>query len=103
MQHHRFHYARDLQALDLLEQEIAAFKRHTTPSGKMGFDAESGSHDDLIFAIGIPLILGEWRFRFAETLDYSESIDAAAYRHHPVNPDGFGYLAESDGYEFGRR
>jgi len=54
MQHRRFDYAPDLQALPLLEEEIAAFKRHTSPSGKTGFDAEQGAHDDLICAVGIP-------------------------------------------------
>jgi hypothetical protein len=63
MQHHRFDYAPDLPALPLLQQEIASFKRHTTSSGKTGFDAESGSHDDLICAICIPLIIGEWRYK----------------------------------------
>jgi len=61
MQHRRFDYAPDLQALPLLEQEIAAFKQHLTPSGKTTFDAESGAHDDLICAICIPLMIGEWR------------------------------------------
>lgn len=63
MQHRRFDYAPDLQALPLLEQEISSFKQHLTPSGKTGFDAESGAHDDLICAICIPLIIGEWRYR----------------------------------------
>lgn len=63
MQHHRFDYAPDLQALPLLEEEISSFKQHLTPSGKTGFDAESGAHDDLICAICIPLIIGEWRYR----------------------------------------
>lgn len=63
MQHKRFDYAPDLQALPLLEQEIASFKYHLTPSGHTGFDAESGAHDDLICAVCIPLIIGEWRFR----------------------------------------
>jgi len=63
MQHKRFDYAPDLQALPLLEKEIASFKYHLTPSGHTGFDAESGAHDDLICATCIPLIIGEWRFR----------------------------------------
>lgn len=63
MQNHRFDYAPGLEALPLLEQEIANFKYHLTPSGHTGFDAQSGSHDDLICAICIPLIIGEWRFR----------------------------------------
>ena len=62
MQHRRFDYAPDLQALPLLEEEIAAFKRHTTVSGKNSFDAEAGAHDDLICAICIPLIVGELRY-----------------------------------------
>jgi hypothetical protein len=65
MQHRRFDYAPDLQALPLLEQEIAAFKRHTTSSGHTGFDAESGAHDDLICACCIPLIIAEMQFRKA--------------------------------------
>ncbi len=62
MQHHRFDYAPDLQALALLEQEIAVFKYHLTPSGKATFNAEEGHHDDLINCIAIPLIIGEWKF-----------------------------------------
>lgn len=61
MQHRRFDYASDIETLPLLEQEIASFKRHLTPSGKNTFDAESGAHDDLICAVAIPLIIGEWR------------------------------------------
>lgn len=63
MQHKRFDYAPDLEALPLLEKEIASFKYHLTPSGHTGFDAEQGAHDDLICAVCIPLIIGEWRFR----------------------------------------
>jgi len=62
MQHRHFDYAPDLQTLPLLEQEIASFKQHLTPSGKTTFDAESGAHDDLICACCIPLIIGEWRY-----------------------------------------
>lgn len=62
MQHRRFDYAPDLQALHLLEQEITSFKYHLTPSGRTGFDAEQGAHDDLICAICIPLIIGEWQY-----------------------------------------
>jgi len=65
MQHRRFDYSPDLQALPLLEQEISSFKRHLTPSGKNTFDAEAGEHDDLICAICIPLIIGEWQYRKA--------------------------------------
>ena len=63
MQHHRFDYAPDLQALPLLEQEISSFKRHTSQSGHVGFDAEAGQHDDLICSCCIPLIIGEWQYR----------------------------------------
>jgi hypothetical protein len=63
MQHRRFDYSPDLQALSLLEREISSFKYHLTPSGHTGFDAESGEHDDLICAIAIPLIVGEWKFK----------------------------------------
>ena len=67
MQHHRFDYAPDIKALPLLEEEIARFQRHQTASGRDGYDAESGAHDDLICAVAIPLIIGEWRFRKAPT------------------------------------
>lgn len=63
MQHKRFDYAPDLEALPLLEKEISSFKYHLTASGHAGFDAESGAHDDLICACCIPLIIGEWRFK----------------------------------------
>lgn len=62
MQHKRFDYAPDLEALPLLEKEISSFRYHLTPSGHAGFDAEAGAHDDLICAICIPLIIGEWRY-----------------------------------------
>lgn len=67
MQHRRFDYAPDLRALPLLEEEIASFKRHTSPSGKTGFDAEVGAHDDLICSICIPLIIGELQYRKEQT------------------------------------
>lgn len=63
MQSKRFAYAKNLAALPQLEKEIASFKYHLTSSGHASFDAESGSHDDLICAICIPLIIGEWRYR----------------------------------------
>jgi len=63
MQHKRFGYAPDLAALPLLEKEIGSFKYHLTSSGHASFDAESGAHDDLICAICIPLIIGEWQYR----------------------------------------
>lgn len=62
MQHRRFDYAPGLEALPLLDQEIANFKYHLTPSGHTGFDAEQGAHDDLICATCVPLIIGEWRY-----------------------------------------
>lgn len=62
MQHKRFDYAPDLEALPLLEKEIASFKYHLTPSGHTSFDAEQGAHDDLICATCIPLIIGELEF-----------------------------------------
>jgi len=65
MQHRRFDYASDLQALPLLEQEISAFKYHLTASGHTSFDAESGAHDDLICAVCIPLIIAEWKYNRA--------------------------------------
>jgi hypothetical protein len=62
MQHRRFDYAPDLEALPLLMKEIESFKYHLTASGHTGFDAEQGAHDDLICAVCIPLIIGEWRY-----------------------------------------
>jgi hypothetical protein len=67
MQHRRFDYAPDLQALPLLEEEIASFKRHTSPSGRTGFDAEQGSHDDLICAVCIPLVIAEIVYKNEQT------------------------------------
>jgi hypothetical protein len=63
MQSRRFGYAPDLAALPQLEREIGAFKYHQTSSGHTSFDAEVGEHDDLICAICIPLIIGEWQYR----------------------------------------
>jgi len=63
MQHRRFDYAADLQALHLLEEEISNFQYHQTASGHIGMDAAPGKHDDLICAICIPLIIGEWKYR----------------------------------------
>ena len=61
MQHKRFDYAPDLQAIELLEEEIANFKYHLTPSGHITMDAVPGKHDDLISSVAIPLKIGEWR------------------------------------------
>ena len=63
MQSKRFAYATDLAALPQLEREIGGFKYHLTSSGHASFDAEVGEHDDLICAICIPLIIGEWQYR----------------------------------------
>lgn len=68
MQHRRFDYSPDLQALAALEQEINSFKRHLTSSGKTTFDAEAGAHDDLISAVCIPLIIGEWHYNNPDTI-----------------------------------
>jgi len=62
MQHRRFDYAQDLEALPLLEKEIASFKYHLTAAGHIGMDAESGAHDDLLCAVAIPLIIAEWKY-----------------------------------------
>ena len=62
MQNKRFDYAPDLEALPLLEKEIASFKYHLTAAGHTGFDAEQGAHDDLICATCIPLVVGELEF-----------------------------------------
>ena len=63
MQRGRFGYASDLEMLPQLEKEIDSFKYHLTSSGHTGFDAEVGAHDDLICAVCIPLIIGEWQYR----------------------------------------
>lgn len=63
MQTKRFGYAKDLAALPQLEKEISSFKYHLSSAGHASFDAEPGAHDDLICAICIPLIIGEWQYR----------------------------------------
>jgi hypothetical protein len=68
MQHRRFDYAPDLEALPLLEKEIGSFKYHLTASGHTGFDAEQGAHDDLICAMCIPLIIGEWQYNHGQKI-----------------------------------
>ena len=75
MQRKRFDYSPGLEALPLLNQEISSFKYRLTPSGHTGFDAEVGAHDDLICAICIPLIIGEWQFPVPPEYDRDESID----------------------------
>lgn len=59
----RFEYLRTLAMLPELDKEIASFKYHLSASGHASFDAEPGAHDDLICAICIPLIIGEWQYR----------------------------------------
>ena len=73
MQRKRFDYSPGLEALPLLNQEIASFKYHLTSSGHTGFDAEAGAHDDLICAICIPLIIGEWQFQVPPEYDSDDS------------------------------
>jgi hypothetical protein len=46
---------------------------HLTPSGHAGFDAETGAHDDIICAICIPLIIGEWQFPEPPEYDSDDS------------------------------
>ena len=75
MQRKRFDYSPGLEALPLLQQEIASFKYRLTASGHTGFDAEVGAHDDLICAICIPLIIGEWQFQVSPEYDSDDSID----------------------------
>jgi len=75
MQRKRFDFSPGLEALPLLQQEIASFKYHLTASGHTGFDAEVGAHDDLICAICIPLIIGEWQFPVPPEYDRDDSID----------------------------
>ncbi len=75
MQRGRFDYSPGLDALPLLQQEIASFKYHLTASGHTGFDAEVGAHDDLICAICIPLIIGEWQFPVPPEYERDESPD----------------------------
>ena len=81
MQRKRFDYSPGLEALPLLQQEIGSFKYHLTASGHTGFDAEVGAHDDLICAICIPLIIGEWLFQVPPEYDSNDSIDL--YRDVP--------------------
>ena len=81
MQRKRFDYSPGLEALPLLQQEISSFKYHLTASGHTGFDAEVRAHDDLICAICIPLIIGEWQFPVPPEYDSDDSIDL--YRDVP--------------------
>ena len=74
MQHRRFDYASNLQALPLLEEEIKDFQYHATPSGHIGMDAKQGAHDDLISAIAIPLIIGEWKYRRGKVTPRENSL-----------------------------
>ena len=75
MQRKRLDYSPGREALPLLQQEIASFKYHLTPSGHTGFDAEVGAHDDLICAICIPLIIGEWQFPVPPEYDSNDGSD----------------------------
>jgi hypothetical protein len=84
MQHRRFDYAADLQALPLLEQEIGSFKQHLTPAGKTTFNAESGAHDDLLCAIAILLIIGEWQFNHGPKIEYNIPKNAIAGRPYTL-------------------
>ncbi len=81
MQRKRFDYSPGLEALPLLQQEISSLKYHLTASGHTGFGAEVGAHDDLICAIRIPLIIGEWQFLVPQEYDRDDSIDL--YRDVP--------------------
>jgi len=94
MQHRRFDYAPDLQALPLLEQEISSFKRHTSSSGHMGFDAEQGAHDDLICATCIPLIIAEWLYRKQPT---GPLVFSGAKRTPPWKQSGSGASSRGGG------
>jgi hypothetical protein len=78
MQRKRFCYSPGLEALPLLQQEIASFKYHLTPSGHTGFDAEVGAHDDLICAICIPLIIGEWWFEVLPEFEQDSEVSYEA-------------------------
>jgi hypothetical protein len=64
MQHKRFDYASDLQALPLLEDEIINFKYHMSASGHASMDAAQGKHDDLLTSIVIPCAIGEFYLKF---------------------------------------
>jgi hypothetical protein len=75
MQRKRFCYSPGLEALQLLQQEITSFKYHLTPSGHTGLNAEVGAHDDLICAICIPLIIGEWWFEVPPEYDRDDSFE----------------------------
>ncbi len=75
MQRKRFDYSPGLEALPLLQQEISSLKYRLTASGHTGFGAEVGAHDDLICAICIPLIIGEWQFPVPPEYESDDSID----------------------------
>ena len=62
LQHGQFDYPPELPTLELLEGELKSFKMKLAPSGKTSFNAEDGSHDDLLAAIYIPIFIGEWKF-----------------------------------------
>ena len=63
MQHKRLDYPPDLAMIELLLNEIAAFKYTQNASGHVSFNAEAGKHDDLICACLIPLAVGEIYFK----------------------------------------
>jgi len=103
MQHRRFDYAPDLQALPLLEQEISSFKRHTSSSGHMGFDAEQGAHDDLICATCIPRIIAEWLYRKQPTgpLVFTGGKRVPPWKESGCGPGGQNWLADAAAHHGG--
>jgi hypothetical protein len=48
-------FAKELLAAEAVRDELQNFQRHVSQSGKMLFEHRSGQHDDLIFAIAMPL------------------------------------------------
>jgi hypothetical protein len=89
MQRKRFDYSPGLQALPLLQQEISSFKYHLTSSGHTGFDAEAGAHDDLISAVCIPLIIGEWQFEVPPEYERDSEVRYEAIDSCPGLDDCF--------------
>jgi hypothetical protein len=52
-----FRIAADLAEAGPLKDELRDFSRHVTASGRVTFDARSGSHDDMVFACCVALFL----------------------------------------------
>jgi len=48
-------FAKELLAAEAPRDELQNFQRHVSQSGRMLFEHRSGQHNDLIFAIAMPL------------------------------------------------